>query len=129
MAQAAPITTAILQLMSRGRSPNSTSPARQAHSELVAALAVNVPHAIHAGSSADDLDGRAKHLEKVFGALHAHLAVVIGDTAENLPGRALDRHYFGHLFQDLSADAVGVIQNAARKCAMTRIGGRRDPSD
>ena len=50
MAQAASITTAIRQLMSRGRPPKSTSPVRQAHTELIAALAGNVPHLIYAGA-------------------------------------------------------------------------------
>ena len=115
MAQAATIATAIRQLMSRGRPPKSTSPVRLAHTELIAALAGNVPHPIYAGANADDLDGRADHLEKVFGALHAYLAVIIGDTAQNIPGGALDRRYLDNLFQDLSADAVGVIRNAAEE--------------
>jgi hypothetical protein len=115
MAQAVGITTAIRQLMSRGRPPKSTSPVRLAHTEFIAALAGNVPHPIYAGANADDLDGRANHLEKVFGALHAYLAVIIGDTAQNIPGGALDRPYLDNLFQDLSADAVGVIRNAAEE--------------
>jgi hypothetical protein len=113
MAQADSITTAIRQLVSRKRPPKSTSPVRLAHSELVAALAGNIPHPIYAGANADDLDGRADHLEKVFGALHAYLAVIMGDTA--LPGGALDRRCLDNLFQDLSADAVGVIRNAAEE--------------
>ena len=107
MAQAAGITTAIRQLMSRGRPPKSTSPVRLAHTELIAALAGNIPHPIYAGANADDLDARADHLEKVFAALHAYLAVLIGDTAQNIPGGALDRRYLDNLFQDLSADAWG----------------------
>jgi hypothetical protein len=50
MAQAVGITTAIRQLMSRGRPPKSTSPVRLAHTELIASLACNVPHPIYAGS-------------------------------------------------------------------------------
>jgi hypothetical protein len=115
MAQAAGITTAIRQLMSCGRPPKSTSPVRLAHTELIAALADNVPHPIYAGANADDLDGRADHLDKVFAALHAYLTVIIGDTAQNIPGGALDRLYLDNLFQDLSADAVGVIRNAAEE--------------
>jgi hypothetical protein len=115
MAQADCITTAIGQLMSRRRPPKSTSPVRQAHTELIAALAGNVPHLIYAGANADDLDDRAYHLEKVFEALHAYLAVVIGDTAHNMRGSALDHPYLDSLFQDLSADAVGVIRTAAEE--------------
>ena len=113
MAQAAGITTAIRQLMSRGWPPKSTSPVRVAHTELVATLAGNVPHPIFA--EADDLDGRADHLQKVFDALHVYLAAIIGDTAQNIPGSALDRRYLDNLFQGLSADAVGVIRNAAEE--------------
>jgi hypothetical protein len=47
----------------------STSAVRLAHTELVAALAGNVPHPIYAEVDADDLDGRAEHLENLF-ALH-----------------------------------------------------------
>jgi hypothetical protein len=115
MAQAAGITTAIRQLMSRRRTPKSTSPVRLAHPELVAALAGNVPRPIYPGANADDLDGRAEHLEKVFAALHAYLAVIIADTAQNIPGGALDGRYLDNLFQDLSADAVGAIRNAAQE--------------
>jgi hypothetical protein len=110
MAQAPGITTAIRQLMSRGRPPKSTSPVRQAHTEFIAALAGNVPHPIYAGANADDLEGRADHLEKVFGALHAY-----GDTAQNIPGGALDRRYLDNVFQDVSADAVSAIRNAAEE--------------
>jgi hypothetical protein len=113
MAQPDSISTAIRQLMSRGRPPKSTSPVRLAHTELVTALAGNIPHPIYAAANADHLDGRADHLEKVFGALHAYLAV--GDTAQNIPGGALDGRYLDNLFQDLSADAVGVIRNAAEE--------------
>ena len=115
MAQAAGITTAIRQLMSRGWPPKSTSPVRLAHTELVAALAGNVPHPIYAEADADDLNGRADHLEKLFAALHIYLAAVIGDTAQNIPGGSLDRRYLENQFQDLSADAVGVIRNAAEE--------------
>jgi hypothetical protein len=101
--------------MSRGRPPKSTSPVRQAHTEFIAALAGNVLHPIYAGANADDLDGRADHLENAFGALHAYLAVVIGDTAQNIPGGALDRRYLDNLVQDLSAEAVGAIRTAAEK--------------
>jgi len=115
MAQATGITTAIRQLMSRGRPPKSTSPVRLAHTEFVAALAGNIPYPIYAEVDADDLDGRADHLEKLFAALHIYLAVIIGDTAQNIPGGTLDRRYLENLFQDLSADAVGVIRNAAEE--------------
>jgi len=115
MAQAESITTAIRQLMSRGRPTKSTSPVRQAHTEFIAALAGNVPHPIYTEANPDDLDGRADHLEGVFGALHAYLAVLIGDTAEKIPGGVLDRRRLDNLFQDLSGDGVGVMRTAAEE--------------
>ena len=113
MAQAECITTAIRELMSRGRPAKSTSPVRLAHIEFVAALAGNVPHPIYPDVDSEDLDGRADHLEKVFAALHVYLTAIIADTAHNVPAGALDRRYFDNLLRDLSADALGVIRNAA----------------
>ena len=115
MAQTENITTAIRQLMSRGRTAKSTSPVRKAHTEFVAALAGNVPHPMYAEVNADDLGGRAEHLQKVFGALHAYLAVIIANRAENIPGGALDPRYLDNLFHALCADAVGVIRTAAEE--------------
>ena len=115
MAEAAGITTAIRQLMSRGRPPKSTSPVRLAHTEFIAALAGTIPHPIYAEVDADDLNGRADHLEKVFAALHAYLAAIIGDTAQNIPGGTLDPRHLENLFQDLSTDAVWAIRNAAEE--------------
>jgi hypothetical protein len=115
MAQAACIITAIRELMSRGRPPKSTSPARLACTEFVAALAANVPHPIYADVDSEDLDGRAYHLEKLFAALHVYLTAVIADTAQNVPGGTLNRRYLDNVFRNLSADAVGVIRNAAEE--------------
>jgi hypothetical protein len=68
---------------------------------------------IYVEVDSEDLDGRADHLEKVFAALHVYLTAIVADTAQNIPGGTLDRRYLDNLFQDLSADAVGVIRNAA----------------
>ena len=115
MAQAACITTAIRELMSRGRPPKSTSPEWLAHTEFVAALAGNVPYPIYSDLDSEDLEGRADHLEKVFAALHVYLTAIIADTAHNIPSGALDRRYLDNLFRDLSADALCVIRNAAEE--------------
>ena len=115
MAQAECITTAIRELMSRGRPPKSTSPVRLAHIEFVTALAGNVPQPIYADVDSEDLDARADHLERVFAALHVYLTAIIADTAHNVPGGTLDRRYVNKLFEDLSADAICVIRNAAEE--------------
>jgi len=115
MAQAECITTAIRELVSRGRPPKSTNPVRLAHIEFVAALARNAPHLIYADVDSEDLDGRADHLERVFAALHVYLTAIIADTAHNIPGGTLDRRYLDNLFRDQSADALCVIRNAAEE--------------
>ena len=96
MAKAERISTLIRELMSRGRAATFTNPVRMAHVELVAALAGNAPHPIHAAVD-EDLDSRVDHLEKVFGALHVYLIAIIADTAQNVPTGALDRHYLDNL--------------------------------
>jgi hypothetical protein len=111
MAQAELITTAIRELVSRGEPPRSTSP-RSAHTEFIAALAGNAPHAIHSKATAEDLERRAEHLQRVFTALHVYVTL-IADSAQNFPGSTLDRRYLDSLFQQFSADAVGIIRNAA----------------
>ena len=115
MAQAECITTAIRELMSRGRPPKPSNPVRLAHTEFVAALAGNTPHPLYADVDSEDLDGRADHLEKVFAALHVYLTAIIADTAQNVPGGTLDRRYLDNLFRDLSGDALGIIRNAAEE--------------
>jgi hypothetical protein len=115
MAQAECITTAIRELMSRGRPSKLASPVRLAHIEFVAVLAGNAPHPIYVEVDSEDLDGRADHLEKVFAALHVYLTAIVADTAQNIPGRALDRRYLNNLFEDLSGDALAVIRNAAEE--------------
>jgi hypothetical protein len=100
--------------MSRGRPPKSTSPVRAAHTEFIAALAGNVPHRIHSEGHPEDLEGRADHLEKVFAALHVYLTAIIADTAHK-PRRQPRSSLPRNVFQDLSADAVGVIRNAAEE--------------
>jgi hypothetical protein len=113
MAQAKGVSTTIRELMSRGQPPKSTSPVRRAHTVLVAALAENVPHAIYADVDSEDLDGRANHLEEVFASLHVYVTSIIADTTPHIPGGTLHRRYLDNLFENLTADALGVIRNAA----------------
>ena len=75
MAQAERITTAIRELMSRGRPPKSTSPVRAAHTEFVADLAGNVPHPI--------VPTPIARPAKVFAALHVYVTAILADTREN----------------------------------------------
>ena len=113
MAQAESITTSIRELMSRGRPPKSTSSVRAAHTKFVAALAGNAPRPLHSGTSPEDLEGRADHLEKVFAALHVYLTAIIAETAQDIPASTLDRRYLDGLIQQLSADAPGAFRDAA----------------
>ena len=113
MAQAECITTAIRELVSRGRPPKSTNPVRLAHIEFVAALARNAPHLIYADVDSEDLDGRPNHLEEVFASLHVYVTSIIADTTRHIPGGTLDRRNLDNRCEDLSADALGVIRSAA----------------
>ena len=115
MAQAKVVSTTIHEVMSRGQPPKSTSPVRRAHTELVAALAGNVPHAIYADVDSEDLDCRTNHLKQMFASLHVYVASIIAKTTRHIPGGTLDRRYLDNLFEDLSADALGVIRNAAEE--------------
>jgi hypothetical protein len=84
MAQAERITTAIRELMSRGRPLKSTSPVRAAHTEFGAALAANAPRPLHSEANSEDLEGCAEHLEKVFAALHVYLTAIIAETTQDI---------------------------------------------
>ena len=127
MAQADCIITAIRELMSRGRPPKSTSPVRLAHTELVAALAGNVPHPIYADVDSEDLEGRADHLEKVFAALQVYLTAIIADTAHTsqaAPSIAATSTTWSWTCRPTRWPSSAMLR---RKCASTRIGGRHDP--
>ena len=113
MAQAECITTAIRDLMSRGRLAKSTSPVRLAHIELVTALAGNVPPFIHSEARPEDLQRRGDHLERVFAALHVYLTAIVAETAQDIPASILDRRYLEGLFQQFSADALAAMRDAA----------------
>jgi hypothetical protein len=115
MAQAESITTAIRELLSRGRLLKSTNRVRAAHTELIAALAENAPRSIPSGSDTDceALERHANHLQKLFAALHVYLTAIIADIAEKIPGSTLDRQYLDQLFRGLSAEALRVFRDAA----------------
>ena len=108
MTQAERITTAIRELMSRGR-PSKSTPVRAAHTELIAALPANVPHLIHYDANCEAPEDRARHLQMVIAVLHVYATAIIAKTAQNIPGNTLDRHHLDHLIQH---DALG-IRNAA----------------
>ena len=113
MAQAAGITTAIRQLMSRGRPLKSTNPVRAARTELVAAVAGNAPHPIRSDANWEAFEGKADHLEKTIAAAHICVNAIIVETAQDMPASTLTRRYLDGLFQQFSADVLGAIRDAA----------------
>jgi hypothetical protein len=113
MAQAEHITTAIRELMSRGRPANSTNLVRAAHTEFVAALAGNAPHPIRSDANWETLEERANHLEKTIAALHVYFNAIITETAGDIPASTRDRRYLDGLFQQFSAKVLGAIRDAA----------------
>jgi hypothetical protein len=87
-----------------------------AHAEFVAALVGHPPRTIPLDADAIDLEDRADHLSKVLGALSAYVAVILDDTAQNVPGR-LDLSHIEAVLADLASDVTGTIQHAAEDIA------------
>ena len=90
----------------------SPSFVRAAHAEFVAALAGQPPRPIPLEADASDLEDRADHLNKVLSALSVYLAVILDDTAQNVPGR-LDLRDAEGVLADITSDVTGAIQQAA----------------
>jgi hypothetical protein len=87
-------------------------PVRAAHAEFIAALAGHPPRPIPIEADALDLEDRADHLNTVLSALSVYLAVILDDTAQNVPG-SLDLRDAEGLLADLASDVAGTIQKAA----------------
>lgn len=98
--------------------PSSLPKVQIAHLRLIAAIAVEKPHAIF-GGAADvvDLTARAEHLDKLFGAFRSYLTEIMADTAENAPLGFIDKKYVEKIVTDLIGDVVGEVSNAADKLA------------
>ncbi len=88
------------------------SPARAAHAAFVAALSGHPPHRIPLDADALDLEDRAELLGKVFSALSVYVAVILDDTAHNVPG-GLNLPHVEAVLADLAANVTGAIQHAA----------------
>jgi hypothetical protein len=87
-----------------------------AHAEFIAALAGHPPRTIPIDADAIDLEDRADHLNMVFGALLVYVAVILDDTAQNVPG-GLDFRDIEAILSDLASDVTGAIQHAAEDMA------------
>ena len=91
---------------------SSASSVCAAHAEFVASLAASRPRPIPIDADALDLEDRADHLNEVLGALSVYLAVILDDTAQNIPG-SVDLRDAEGLIADLASDVTGAIQRAA----------------
>jgi hypothetical protein len=100
----------------RASAKPSDSPVEAAHAEFAAALAKHPPRPIPIGADAIDLNERAEHLSTVLGALSAYVAILLDDTAQNVPG-GLDLRDAEGFLADLAADLTGTIQRAADSMA------------
>jgi hypothetical protein len=94
----------------------SDSLVQAAYAEFVAALAGAAPRIIPLDADALDLEDRADYLGGVLSALSAYLAVILDDTAQNVPG-SLDLPDAEAVLADLAADLTGTIQHAADSMA------------
>jgi hypothetical protein len=88
------------------------SPVRAAYAELVSVLAEHPPRTIPLDADAIDLEDRADHLRNILSAPSAYVAVILDDTAQNVPGR-LDLPHIEAVLSDLASDVTGTIQHAA----------------
>jgi hypothetical protein len=96
----------------RPSAEQSARPVCAVHAEFVAALAGHPPRTIPLDADAIDLEDRAEHLSKVLTALSVYVAVILDDTAQNVPGR-LDLPDIEAILADLTSDVTGTIQHAA----------------
>jgi hypothetical protein len=96
----------------RATTKRRANPVLAAHAEFVATLAGHAPRTIPLEPDAIDLEDRAEHLSKVFSALSVYVAVILDDTAQNVPGR-LDLPDIEAILFDLASDVTGTIQHAA----------------
>ena len=112
MAQADYVSSAIRALITGASAKPSTSPVRFAYAGFVATLAAYPPRPIPIDADAIDLEDRADHLDKVFGALSVYVTVILDDTAQNVPG-TLDLRDVEAILADLASDVTGTIQHAA----------------
>jgi hypothetical protein len=96
----------------RGRAKPSPSPVCAAHAVFVDAVAGVPPRRIPLDADALDLEDRADHLNKVLTAVSVYVAVILDDTAQNVPGR-LDLADIEAILADLASDVAGTIQHAA----------------
>jgi hypothetical protein len=112
MAQAEYVSNAVRARITGASEGLSTTSPVAAHVAFVAVLAGYPPRTIPLDADAIDLEDRADHLGKVFGTLSAYLAVILDDTAQNVPGR-LDLPYAEGILADLASDLTGTIAHAA----------------
>jgi hypothetical protein len=117
MAQAEDVNNAISRLITGANEDLSTNkPVCLAHAEFVAALMGHPPRPIPINADAIDLEDRADHLSSVFCTLSTYLAIILDNTAQNVP-RGLDLPDAEGLLADLEADVTGAIQRAADSMA------------
>jgi hypothetical protein len=112
MAQAGYVTNAIRAPITGAGEKLSTNSVRTAHAEFVTALPGQPPCPIPLFANATDLEDRADHLKKVLNAVAVYVTALLGDTAQNIPGR-LDLRYTDALLSDLASEVIGTIQGAA----------------
>lgn len=112
MAQAESVSSAIRPLIPGAHSKRNANPACEAHKQLVVTLQGYPPRPISVDADSIDLEHRADHLNAVFSGLARYLAVILSDTAQNVPG-GLDLTDAEAILADLVSDLTGAIRLAA----------------
>ena len=112
MAQAKCVNNAICALITGASLKLSTSPIHAAHERFIVSLAGQRPRPILVDPDAADLHDRADHLDKVFNAVSAYVAVILDDTAQNTLG-GLNLVHIEAVLSDLSSEVTDTIRHAA----------------
>jgi hypothetical protein len=86
---------------------------RAAHAKFIAALDGNTPHSFHPTPDSHDIEERADHLEKVFGALQGYVAAVISETAQSICAGTGQFRDLDKLLRDVLCEVVDAIQASA----------------
>ena len=120
MAQAELVSIASRARFTDAHKNPSTIPAgchvEAAYTELLGALAAHPPRRIPVEADSIDLQDRADHLNAVFRALAAYLALILDDTAQNAAGGLVFTDAEA-ILADLASDLTGAIQHAADELA------------
>jgi hypothetical protein len=96
-----------------GRHAPTFSTVEAVHTGLIERLAGSKPRRILPIADAQDIEGRAEHLQQVVGAVLDYVGAIVTDMDHVAPGGSTHRKYLLGLISDVAGDVAGSITNAA----------------